>query len=84
MSDNNLKRLSGLWLKEGKKGKFMTGNLNSEAMDWIENNGPCNLLVFKNDRKESDKHPDYYLFAAPKEDSGERRDSQGNRSDEPW
>jgi hypothetical protein len=70
MSESNLKKLSGLWMKDGKKGKFMTGSLNSEAMDWIENNGPCKLLVFKNDRKEDDKHPDYHLFAAPQEDNG--------------
>ncbi len=65
-----LKRLSGLWLKDGKKGKFMSGSLNSEAMDWIQNNGPCKLLIFKNDRKKNDKHPDYYLHAAPQEDRG--------------
>lgn len=74
MSDSTMKRLSGLWIKEKKSGgKMMTGRLNADAIEAIQDLGPCNLLLFKNDRKENDRHPDYYLFAAPAEDRGGNR-----------
>ncbi len=57
MSDNDLTRASGLWLKDGKRGKFMSGET-SEAIP-----AGAKLLIFKNDRKEAgSQQPDYTLF----------------------
>jgi hypothetical protein len=60
MSDD-LQRASGLWLKDGKRGKFMSGET-SEAIP-----AGSKLLVFKNDRKEpGSDQPDYTLcFVTP-------------------
>lgn len=56
MSDD-LIRASGLWLKDGKRGKYMSGET-SEAIP-----AGSKLLVFKNDRKEpGSNQPDYHLF----------------------
>lgn len=50
-----MEKLGALWLKDGKKGKYMSGV--------VEINGvKTNILVFKNDHKESDKHPDYNIY----------------------
>jgi hypothetical protein len=85
MSGSNLKQISGLWLKEKKNGgKMMTGSLNAEALETLLDLGPCNLLIFKNDRKEEgSKQPDYQLFVAPKEDGGGRQSRQ-QRQDDDW
>lgn len=48
-------KLGALWLKEGKKGKFMSG-----VLTWGEQKIP--LVVFKNNRKQEAKHPDYEIF----------------------
>ena len=50
-------RLSGLWLKDGKKGKFMSGKLDDAP-----------IFIFKNDRKQADNDPDYYQFKAVDDD----------------
>ena len=45
-------RLTGLWMNESRDGKkYMSGTM-----------GGAKLLIFKNERKEQDKHPDYYAF----------------------
>ena len=59
MSDqrqSDLVRASGLWLKDGSKGKFMAGKVEQEIP------AGAKLLIFKNDRKERDNQPDYQLF----------------------
>lgn len=85
MSGSNLKQISGLWLREKKNGgKMMSGSLNAEALEAIQDLGPCNLLVFKNDRKEpGSKQPDYQLFIAPQEERGERKPQQQQEDDWP-
>jgi hypothetical protein len=55
---DDLKRISGLWLKDGRNGKFMSG----EVEDGIP--AGSRLLIFKNDKKENDRQPDYTLYAA--------------------
>ncbi len=54
--ESDLKRVSGLWLKDGKKGKFMSGQTDAEIP------AGAKLLIFKNDKKSSDKQPDYHLY----------------------
>lgn len=46
-------KIGGLWLKEGKKGKFFSGKF-----------GNANVLIFKNTNKKEAKHPDYEIFIA--------------------
>jgi len=60
---DDLVRASGLWLKDGKRGKFMSGEVR-EAIP-----AGAKLLIFKNDRKESGSNePDYSLFYGAAED----------------
>jgi hypothetical protein len=49
-------KLTGLWLntKDGKQ--YFSGSL-----------GGAKVLIFKNDYKKEDKHPDYNLFLVKKE-----------------
>ena len=57
MAFNNI---GALWKKEGQKGTFLSGT--------IEINGEKHkILVFKNDRKKMDKHPDYQIVQASDE-----------------
>lgn len=85
MSESNLKKLGGLWLKEGKKGKYMSGSLNHEAIEWLNNNAPVQVMIFKNDYKESgDKRPDYEMYAAPKEGSGGQRETKRESKGDFW
>lgn len=57
MQGSDLKRVSGLWLKDGKKGKFMSGQTDAEVPSGAK------LLIFKNEKKSSEKQPDYHLYA---------------------
>lgn len=84
MSD--LKQISGLWLKEKKTGgKMMTGSLNAQSIEAIQDLGPCNILIFKNDRKEEgSKQPDYQLFIAPAEDRGGGRQQRREEQSDDW
>jgi hypothetical protein len=61
----DLIRLGGLWKKTGRNGgTFLAGSL-----------GQAGLLIFRNERKNNDREPDfdYIMFAAPSRD----RDSGG-------
>ncbi len=50
------RKIGALWLKETKDGKkYMSGVLEDLR-------GNIKIAVFKNDRKESDKHPDYSIL----------------------
>jgi len=52
-----LESIRALWLKEGKKGKFMSGE--------IEVSGEkLRVMVFKNDKGDNDKRPDYRIMMA--------------------
>jgi len=53
MSENNMIKLTGLWKKEGKEGNvFFQGRLSYST----------NLLLFKNQYKNSEKDPDLILY----------------------
>ena len=52
---------TGLWVRESKSGnKFMSGNLKIGDKEY-------NIRIFKNDRKETNKQPDYTMFYDLKE-----------------
>lgn len=67
----DLVKIGALWLREGKKGKFLGGEVKV-------GDEKISLLVFKNTRKaEGSKHPDYEIFqggnreAKPTQEPGE-------------
>jgi len=67
----DLKRVSGLWLKNGRSGTFMSGETTEEIP------AGSRLLVFKNTKKVSgDKQPDYVLNIAPDDSAGGSRGQQ--------
>lgn len=49
-----LKKAGALWLKDGKNGKFMSGQVELDGRK-------INILVFKNTHKEQPNHPDYTI-----------------------
>lgn len=70
-----LVRASGLWLKDGKRGKFMSGET-SEAIP-----AGAKLLIFKNDRKQAGSNePDYTLFFVAPEDQPPMRRAEPQSS----
>lgn len=61
----NPDEIGALWMKDGRKGKYLTGTVNG-----------VRVVVFKNDRKNSDKAPDYrVLKSKPRE---EREDTESD------
>ena len=50
-----MRRIGALWLKDGQKGKFMSGNI--EIGD-----RKINILIFRNTRKKENRHPDYNIM----------------------
>jgi len=60
MNDNNAPR-TGLWKKDGQRGPYYGGHIT------ITEPGEYWVNVYKNDRKESDKHPDLNLQLKPRE-----------------
>ena len=53
---------AGLWKKEGDKGAYYSGSVSIDGQDFWVN-------LYRNDRKESDKHPDLNLRLKPKAES---------------
>lgn len=47
-------RVGGLWVNEGKNGKYLSGNLNQMVK----------ILAFPNTYKQKDSDPDYILYFA--------------------
>jgi len=66
MAENSI---GALWLKDGKAGKYMTGE--------VEVNGEKQrIVVFKNTYKQQDKQPDYRILAARPKDASEQASQQ--------
>jgi uncharacterized protein (DUF736 family) len=63
MSDTEReKNIGALWLKEGRKGKYMSGVVTVNGVEQ-------RIVVFKNHYKQEDKHPDYRIFMSkPREE----------------
>lgn len=58
---SEFKRITGLWLRDGKNGKFMSGKVAQE----VTIPAGAQLFVFKNTRKDRDGDPDYTVNVAP-------------------
>lgn len=65
--DSKLLNVTGLWISEGKDGStYLSGPM-----------GSVRILIFKNKKKSSDKHPDYYLcFGQNESREKEKKDSE--------
>lgn len=70
MSQSNLVRVSGLWKNDGAKGTYLAGKIN-EA---ITIPAGARIMVFINEKRESDNHPTHSMVYAPPEDEQQRRD----------
>ncbi len=63
-----LKKIGALWIRQGKKGKFLSGELQLEGRD-----GPkISVLVFKETDKKNQKGPDYTINQSDDEPRKER------------
>ena len=69
---------TGLWIRESKSGnKFMSGNLKIEGKEY-------SIRIFKNDRKETNKQPDYTMFYDLKEEKKETENNEVKLTDEDY
>jgi len=63
-----MKRIGGLWLKEGKNGKFFSGNVEVGGIKQ-------GILIFRNDKKEGNQ-PDYNICEAEEKKEGNTQKQQ--------
>jgi len=58
-SDNNLEQVGACWIQESAKGnKYMSCVINEDISEGDR------VLIFRNNYKEEDKHPDYRIYRA--------------------
>ncbi len=75
MEKNNLIKLTGLWKKEGKDGNiFFRGKLSYNT----------NLLLFKNQYKNSEKDPDLILYLGKAEKKEQQKKPELDNEDIPF
>lgn len=64
------KRLTGLWKRTGKNGDFLVAgtkkNKLEEVLKGIEEE-EITVCLFRNNWKNSDSHPDYFIVVAPQQ-----------------
>jgi uncharacterized protein (DUF736 family) len=73
---NREDELGALWLKEGKNGTYMSGKLTTPGGEEVQ------VVVFKNNYKKEEKHPDYRILKSkPKEAGGGK---EGFKDDVPF
>jgi uncharacterized protein (DUF736 family) len=51
MPQGDLVKIGALWKQQGDKGDFLSGKM-----------GDARVLVFTNNYKETDKHPDFIIY----------------------
>ena len=90
-SNNNWSKreLGALWLRQGKKQKYLTGYIESDDLEGEKKR----IIVFKKLNKPNDRAPDYVIYereeytssdSAPKQTStSEKQTSQEERDDIP-
>lgn len=65
MSPQNPDELGALWEKSSARGPYMTGTINGVA-----------VVLFKNDRKTSEKQPDWRVLKAKRRDAAPAQDDE--------
>ena len=69
---NDLTKAGAFWLRDAKNGsKFMSGKIEQALPAGSE------LLVFKNNYKKEDRHPDYEIFVKQAEQPEDATPAQG-------
>lgn len=68
----------GLWLKDGKKGKFFCGKLkrnqySKDFEDLMASGDDVMFFINKNHKKQGDRDPDYKLSARRADSQGEKK-----------
>ena len=79
-----MKKCGALWRRKAKDGRdFLAGVLNGKEIPKIDDD--ISIMFFKNDRKETEKQPDYFLFLSePREKKEERQLKEDNPEDVPF
>lgn len=79
MSEEQIR--TGLWKKEGQKGSFYSGKVVIDGVTFWAN-------LYKNDRKESENHPDLNLILKPAGDAPKAKAAPQRQADPvddiPW
>ena len=70
-------KLGGLWLKDSKDGKtkYMNGNINLYGATLY-------ISILKNNKKENDKQPDYYIFTSVKKYDNQKNNSNNQNNND--
>jgi len=77
-----LQSIGELWLKEKNGKKFMSGNIEQARISFDEH-GMAGVLMYKNDYKTEERHPDYKLMQIVDKEKPRQipEDRNGNQDD---
>ena len=73
--ESNLVKIGALWLHKKNGKTFMSGRIE------LDKDNEMRILVFKNDYKEEDKHPDFVIVEPQQEDNREEAEKKFKASD---